>query len=90
MLHNNYGCKSVLGYALLAATTAYADTSADQWLPDGHVSGDIRVYDFSRNYGNSKLELSDISWRFFYFFLRQILRHQHLFSVLRKPSVAMY
>ena len=53
MLHKNYGCKSVLGYALLAATTAYADTSADQWLPDGHVSGDIRVYDFSRDYGNS-------------------------------------
>jgi outer membrane porin, OprD family len=55
MLNKNHGCKLALACALLAATTAYADTPADPVPQNFNFSGDIRLYSFSRNYENSNL-----------------------------------
>ncbi|OIR13788.1 outer membrane porin, OprD family [mine drainage metagenome] len=51
----NRGCRMALGSAMLAASAAYADTSADPSLPDFKFSGNIRAYSFSRDYTNSTL-----------------------------------
>lgn len=55
MTGKNHGCKLALCFALLASTTAYADSSDNQWLQETRVSGDIRAYSFSRIYTNGQL-----------------------------------
>ena len=42
-----------LGAAILFPATVNADDSFGQWLSGGHVSGDLRLYDFGRDYAGT-------------------------------------
>ena len=42
-----------LSLATLISMTARADDSFGQWLDGGHVSGDLRLYDFGRDYAGT-------------------------------------
>ena len=53
MLRKNSGRILALSMAVLAPAIAKADDSLAQWFSDGHVSGDVRFYDFGRDYAGT-------------------------------------
>ncbi len=55
MLKINYFGKLGLACALLAASTAYADGETSTEAGNFRVSGNLRLYSFSRNYDNSQM-----------------------------------
>ncbi|HKB60537.1 MAG TPA: OprD family outer membrane porin [Gallionellaceae bacterium] len=53
-MHNKFHCRNwALACALLAASTAYAEGESAPATDPIRVSGDVRLYSFSRNYQNS-------------------------------------
>lgn len=60
-MQKKHGRKLVLGGALLASAAAYADQSADQSQQDFRISGNARLYSFSRNYNSQMTDLHSTS-----------------------------
>jgi hypothetical protein len=55
MLQTNYRSKLGIACALLMASTAYADSETAPSTDNFRVSGNLRLYSFSRNYVNSTM-----------------------------------
>ena len=53
----NTGCVLGLSLAALLPVVAGADDSLAQWLENGHVSGDVRLYDFGRDYAGTASDM---------------------------------
>lgn len=60
-MQKNHGCKLALGFALLASTSAYADQTVDQSSQGIRISGNIRLYSFSRDYNSQMTNLHSTS-----------------------------
>ena len=53
MLPKNTSRLLALSLVMLTPVVAKADDGLAQWLEDGHVSGDVRLYDFSRDFAGT-------------------------------------